>query len=61
MFHIFVPMKEVMDFKNWLDKLKKVMQSLTDKLESKTPMSAKDITFMEQLHELYENGHFHDA
>jgi len=61
MFHIFVPMREVIDFKNWLNELKKAMQSLTDKLESKTTMSAKDLTFMEELHNLYENGHFHDA
>ena len=57
MFHIFVPMEEVTKFKSWLETLKRSMQSLTDKLESRTPMSAKDTAFMEELHKLYEDGH----
>ena len=54
-------MEEVIKFKGWLEMLKRSMQSLTDKLESRTPMSAKDTAFMEDLHKLYENGHFSDA
>ena len=49
-------MEEVNKFKIWLDKQKRSLQSLTDKLESRTPMSAKDTTFMEELHKLYEGG-----
>lgn len=49
--------KEIDDFKKWLDDHKRSMQSLTDKIESQTPMSAKDSIFLEQLHKLYENGY----
>jgi len=51
-------MEELDDFRKWLDKVKRSLQSLTDKLESRTPMSAKDDDFMEELHKLYENGNF---
>ena len=54
-------MEEFNDFRKWLDKVKRSLQSLTDKLESRTPMSEKDDNFMEELHNLYENGNFSDA
>lgn len=54
-------MEELDDFRKWLNKVKRSLQSLTDKLESRTPMSAKDDDFMEELHILYENGNFLDA
>jgi len=53
-------MEEFDDFRKWLDKVKRSLQSCTDKLESRTPMSEKDDNFMEELHNLYENG-FLDA
>ncbi len=58
---IFVAMEEINDFRKWLDKVKRSLQSLTDKLESRTAMSEKDDNFMEELHNLYENGNFLDA